>query len=94
MLSILSLITVFMGSMLAYKEKVLKKRLAYSTVSQASYILFGLSLLQPAAMTGALLHKLGIQGDQGGHIVAVGTPEQVAQVPGSYTGEFLQKVLK
>jgi len=52
----LSLITVFMGSMLAYREKVLKKRLAYSTVSQASYILFGLSLLQPAAMTGALLH--------------------------------------
>jgi len=52
----LSLLTVFMGSMLAYREKVMKKRLAYSTVSQASYILFGLSLLQPAAMTGALLH--------------------------------------
>ena len=52
----LALITVFMGSMLAYREKVLKKRLAYSTVSQASYILFGLSLLESTAMTGALLH--------------------------------------
>ncbi|MBR7179479.1 MAG: proton-conducting membrane transporter [Oscillospiraceae bacterium] len=52
----LALLTVFMGSMLAYREKVMKKRLAYSTVSQASYILFGLSLLQPGAMTGALLH--------------------------------------
>jgi len=52
----LSLVTVFMGSMLAYREKIMKKRLAYSTVSQASYILFGLSLLQPQAMTGALLH--------------------------------------
>ena len=52
----LALLTVFMGSMLAYREKLLKKRLAYSTVSQASYILFGLSLLQPQAMTGALLH--------------------------------------
>ena len=52
----LALLTVFMGSMLAYREKVMKKRLAYSTVSQASYILFGLSLLQPQAMTGALLH--------------------------------------
>ena len=52
----LSLVTVFMGSMLAYREKVMKKRLAYSTVSQASYIVFGLALLQPAAMTGALLH--------------------------------------
>ena len=53
---ILSLTTVFMGSMLAYREKVLKKRLAYSTVSQASYILFGLALLQPQAMMGSLLH--------------------------------------
>lgn len=53
---ILALITVFMGSMLAYREKVLKKRLAYSTVSQISYILFGLALLHPTAMTGSLLH--------------------------------------
>lgn len=53
---VLSLITVFMGSMLAYREKVMKKRLAYSTVSQASYILFGLALLQPQAMMGSLLH--------------------------------------
>lgn len=52
----LALITVFMGSMLAYREKVLKKRLAYSTVSQVSYILFGLALLHPVGMTGALLH--------------------------------------
>ncbi|MDO4345472.1 MAG: proton-conducting transporter membrane subunit [Eubacteriales bacterium] len=52
----LTLITVFMGSMLAYREKAMKKRLAYSTVSQASYILFGLALLQPDAMTGSLLH--------------------------------------
>lgn len=52
----LTLITVFMGSMLAYREKVFKKRLAYSTVSQVSYILFGLSMLQQDAMTGALLH--------------------------------------
>ena len=52
----LSLITVFMGSMLAYREKIMKKRLAYSTVSQLSYILFGLALLQGEAMTGALLH--------------------------------------
>ncbi len=52
----LTLITVFMGSMLAYRENVLKKRLAYSTVSQVSYVLFGLSLLQPVAFVGALLH--------------------------------------
>lgn len=53
---ILALITVFMGSMMAYKEQVLKKRLAYSTVSQVSYILFGLSLLNVSGMVGALSH--------------------------------------
>lgn len=52
----LTLITVFMGSMLAFKEPVLKKRLAWSSVSQVSYILFGLSVLNAAGMTGALLH--------------------------------------
>ena len=53
---ILSLITVFMGSMLAYKEKVLKKRLAYSTVSQVSYILFGIFMINETSMQGSLLH--------------------------------------
>lgn len=53
---VLSLITVFMGSMLAYREKNLKKRLAYSTVSQVSYILFGMALLNPQSLTGSLLH--------------------------------------
>ena len=32
-------------------------------------------------------------GDNGGTIVAQGTPEQVAKVEESYTGEFLRKVL-
>ncbi len=32
-------------------------------------------------------------GDQGGQIIATGTPEQVAQVEESYTGQFLRKVL-
>lgn len=52
----LALLTVFMGSMLAYREKILKKRLAYSTISQLSYILFGIALLESTAMTGALIH--------------------------------------
>lgn len=55
---ILTLITVFMGSMLAYREKVLKKRLAYSTVSQLSYILFGLAIMDAGSVTGGLLHVL------------------------------------
>lgn len=54
----LTLITVFMGSLLAYREPVLKKRLAYSTVSQLSYILFGLAVMNEEAFTGSLLHVL------------------------------------
>jgi excinuclease ABC subunit A len=32
-------------------------------------------------------------GDAGGYIVAEGTPEQIAQVESSYTGQFLKKAL-
>lgn len=52
----LILATVLLGSMMAYREKVLKKRLAYSTVSQAAYILFGLACLKPGSFVGAFLH--------------------------------------
>jgi excinuclease ABC subunit A len=32
-------------------------------------------------------------GDEGGNIVGCGTPEQIANISGSYTGQFLKKVL-
>ena len=52
----LALLTVFMGSMMAYREQVFKKRLAYSSVSQISYVLTGLFLLTPTGVLGGLLH--------------------------------------
>lgn len=52
----LSLITVFMGSMMAFRVTGLKKRLAYSSVSQVSYVLFGLFMLNEVAFQGAMLH--------------------------------------
>ena len=33
-------------------------------------------------------------GDKGGQVIARGTPEQVAQVEESYTGQYLKKMLK
>ena len=33
-------------------------------------------------------------GDRGGTLVASGTPEEVANIPGSYTGQYLKKILK
>jgi excinuclease ABC subunit A len=32
-------------------------------------------------------------GERGGQVVAAGTPEEVAEVEASYTGQFLQKAL-
>ena len=54
----LALLTVFMGSMMAYREQVFKKRLAYSSVSQIAYVLTGLFLLTEQSVLGGLLHVL------------------------------------
>jgi multicomponent Na+:H+ antiporter subunit D len=54
----LTMLTIVMGSMMAYKEQVFKKRLAYSTVSQVSYALFGIALLNRIGFIGGLLHVI------------------------------------
>ncbi len=51
----LALCTVFSGSMLAYKEKLMKRRFAWSTVSQVSYVLYGIFLLSGGGFEGAML---------------------------------------
>lgn len=53
-----ALLTILMGSIRAYQTIKLKKRLAYSTVSQLSYILFGIMTFHPLALMGALLHVI------------------------------------
>ena len=50
--------TVVFGSAMALREQHLKRRLAYSTVSNLSYILFGVTLMTPAGLAGALSHML------------------------------------
>ncbi len=68
----LALLTVFMGSMMAFREKVTKKRLAYSTVSQISYIMVGLAFLSPDGIAGALLHVLQHVASKGTLFLAAG----------------------
>ena len=51
----MSLLTIFIGSMMAYIEKHLKKRVAWSSVSQVSYAVFAIMLLTPAGIKGAVL---------------------------------------
>ena len=54
----LALLTVLMGSLMAYGESDFKKRLAYSSISQISYVLTGLFLLTADGLTGSLLQVL------------------------------------
>ena len=57
-ISVLVVTTILLGSLLALHQENLKKRLAYSTVSQLGYILLGIVLLNENALTGGLLHLI------------------------------------
>lgn len=57
-LLLLASITILLGSLIAMKQDVLKRRLAYSTISQLSYILLGAFMLHPIALAGAILHMI------------------------------------
>jgi multicomponent Na+:H+ antiporter subunit D len=48
--------TILAASVVALGKDNLKARLAYSTVSQLSYIILGVALLKPAAIAGGLVH--------------------------------------
>jgi multicomponent Na+:H+ antiporter subunit D len=48
--------TIVYGSLQAMRQDDLKKRLAYSTVSQLAYIVLGTALLGPIATVGGLVH--------------------------------------
>ena len=55
-LGIFASFTMLVGSFFAIGEDNLKRRLAYSTISQLSYILFGAALLTPYGLKGAMIH--------------------------------------
>jgi formate hydrogenlyase subunit 3/multisubunit Na+/H+ antiporter MnhD subunit len=48
--------TLLMASIIAIRKDNLKRRLAYSTISQLSYIVLGLGVLSQEAIVGGLLH--------------------------------------
>jgi len=55
-LTVMSAFTIVYGSVLAVFQDGLKKRLAYSTVSQVSYIALGVSLFGPTGIIGGIAH--------------------------------------
>ncbi len=50
--------TIVYGCSRAIKETHIKRRLAYSTISNLSYILFGVTVMTPPGMVGALTHLI------------------------------------
>lgn len=55
-LLVLLAVTIVMGSVFALNQDVLKRRLAYSTVSQLAYIMLGAALLTDVGFKGGILH--------------------------------------
>jgi multicomponent Na+:H+ antiporter subunit D len=48
--------TILVASLVALRQDNLKRRLAYSTVSQLSYVVLGLAILAPISVVGAGIH--------------------------------------
>jgi len=48
--------TVLAASLVALRQDNLKRRLAYSTVSQLSYVVLGVAILAPISLVGAAMH--------------------------------------
>ena len=54
----LACFTILFGSTMAVREQHFKRRLAYSTVSNLSYMLMGAALMTPGGMVGSLSHLI------------------------------------
>ncbi len=55
---IIAMITIIYGSTIAVKETHFKRRLAYSTVSNLSYILLGVTMMSPVGLLAGLSHMV------------------------------------
>lgn len=54
----ISTITILSGSLFAIVQTKLKRMLAYSTIAQMGYILFGIGLVSPQGLAGSILHMI------------------------------------
>lgn len=58
MILIIAIITQFYGAIMALVEKNIKRILAYSSISQAGYILFGIGTVVSIGVGGSILHAV------------------------------------
>jgi len=55
-LTVIAVVTIVYGSLRALAQQEIKRRLAFSTVSQLAYIVLGATIVSLASLTGALAH--------------------------------------
>ena len=55
---VIAIVTILYGSTMALKERNIKRRLAYSTASNLSYILFAVLLMSETAFSAGLVHMI------------------------------------
>lgn len=61
------------GSVAALRQADVRRLLAYSSVAQVGYIVLGIALASPLALTGALVHVMGHAVTKGGLFLALGS---------------------
>jgi excinuclease ABC subunit A len=67
---------------------------AFRRLLQAGHTLLVIEHNLDVIKTADYIVDLGPEGgDEGGRVVAAGTPEEIASVPGSHTGRYLRQVL-
>ena len=75
-------------------DDIAKLLTAFKKLIEAGHTLVVIEHNLDVLKTADYIIDLGPEGGhEGGQVVATGTPEQVARMPGSYTGEFLATVL-
>lgn len=55
-IAVIASVTILVASCIALSQDELKRRLAFSTISQLSYIVFGVALLTPKGLLGGVIH--------------------------------------
>ncbi len=88
LLSILAVVTMTVGNVLALMQKSMKRMLAYSSISQAGYMLIGIAIGSPEALTGASLQVFAHVLMKGGAflVVAAATAIGVGPLISDYRG--------
>ena len=86
--------TILYGSTMSVKEPHLKRRMAYSTISNLSYVIFGALLMSPMGMVGSLSHLIAHAVTKIGLFFCVGSIMHVTGKCYIYEIEGLGKKMK